>query len=269
MKGEAIVTGATMAIGAKKILSMVPAAARVGRRTTMKALFFGTIFLALMSVLPGESYAERGHGRHYAYGHLRGPWAPSYRLYYSPYYGPVYRPWGGYYYGSPVYVYPVPPRIYAPPPVVVIPDEAYAYPEPPPPEPPHAPAPPPHRPSLPSRAPAAALEPIYFDLDQSVIRHDAAKTLEKNLEWFRQNPGRMVSIQGNCDPRATSPYNLALGQRRAEATKKYLVSLGVDGTLLETKSHGKESPICGAGDESCWSKERRVDFEPMARTSMR
>jgi peptidoglycan-associated lipoprotein len=167
----------------------------------------------------------------------------------------------------PLYGYPVPPAIYAPRPasILVIPDRAYAYPDAafsadayaasPPPRPP---SPPPSRPT-----PAAGLQPIYFDLDQSVIRPDAAETLKKSLEWFKQNPGRKVRIQGNCDPRATGEYNLALGRRRAEATKKYLVGLGVDGTLLETVSYGKGRPSCEAKDESCWEKERRVDFEPV------
>ena len=107
------------------------------------------------------------------------------------------------------------------------------------------------------------LQPIYFDLNKSVIRPDAAKTLNENLRWFRLNPGRKVSIQGNCDPRATEIYNLALGKRRADAAKKYLVRNGVDAALLHTLSHGKDRPRCKEKDESCWGKERRVDFEPM------
>ena len=88
-------------------------------------------------------------------------------------------------------------------------------------------------------------------------------TLQKNLEWFRQNPGRKVSIQGNCDPRATEKYNLVLGQKRADAAKRYLVGLGVDAALLETLSRGKLRPSCHEKEESCWARERRVDFEPM------
>ena len=79
----------------------------------------------------------------------------------------------------------------------------------------------------------------------------------------RQNPGKKVNIQGNCDPRASKKYNRALGQRRADATKKYLVELGVNAGLLETMSYGKDRPSCEAKDEPCWAKERRVDFEPM------
>ena len=74
-----------------------------------------------------------------------------------------------------------------------------------------------------------------------------------------------MSIQGNCDPRATEQYNLALGRKRADATKNYLVGLGVDAELLETVSYGEDRPSCQENDESCWAQERRVDFKPMPR----
>jgi outer membrane protein OmpA-like peptidoglycan-associated protein len=134
----------------------------------------------------------------------------------------------------------------------------------------YPPPPPGYSQSFPRQATAvASLQPIYFDLNKSAIRPDAAITLKNNVEWFRQNPGRKVSIQGNCDPRATEKYNLALGQKRADAAKRYLVSLGVDGVLLETLSHGKYRPSCREKEESCWARERRVDFEPMSQTSYR
>jgi peptidoglycan-associated lipoprotein len=115
-------------------------------------------------------------------------------------------------------------------------------------------------------APAAVLQPIYFDLNKSVIRPDAEETLKANLEWFKQNSDKKVSIQGNCDPRASRKYNHALGLRRANAAKKYLVGLGVDVALLETVSYGKDRPSCQEKNESCWAKERRVDFEPASDT---
>jgi peptidoglycan-associated lipoprotein len=128
--------------------------------------------------------------------------------------------------------------------------------------PPPAPAPAP-APVPPPPGPAAVLQPIYFDLNKSVITPDAAETLKANLEWFRQNPDKKVRIEGNCDPRATKKYNHALGQRRADATKKYLAGLGVKAGLLETVSYGKDKPSCKTEDAACWAKERRVDFEPM------
>lgn len=124
----------------------------------------------------------------------------------------------------------------------------------PPPPPPYAQS----RPVQPSSQ--SVLQPIYFDLNKSEIRPDAAWTLRRNLEWFRQNPGIRVSVQGNSDPRASEQYNLELGQRRAEAAKSYLVKLGVNPGLLETVSHGQYRPVCRERDESCWARERRVDF---------
>jgi len=119
-----------------------------------------------------------------------------------------------------------------------------------------------YRPSSAVKHTRAALRSIYFDLNESEVRFDAAKTLRKNLEWFRQHPGKKVSIVGNCDPRATGQYNLALGQRRAEATKRQLVALGVDASRLEAISYGEGRPTCREQDESCWARERRVDFVP-------
>ncbi len=177
--------------------------------------------------------------------------APAPPAYYR--YGPTYYYYAGryYYYPGPYYVYPYYPFYGRPAPV-----------PPPSPAPPRAPAPLPPAPAA-QPAPAAVLRPIYFDLNKSVIRPDAEKTLKENLEWFRQNPGRRVMIQGNCDPRASGEYNLFLGQSRSDATKKYLVGLGIDAALLKTVSYGNERPSCEEKDESCWTKERRVDFKPM------
>ena len=259
----------------------------------MEKLLFGTIFLTMICVFPGASYAWRtgdhsgpGGGTRPYYGQFQRPYSnqfyrpwpgpsygPYYRSFYRSWYGPNYQPWPRtLYVPAPVYVYPAPPVVYAPsPPVVIIPNQAYAYPDKPSTAKPYAPSPPPvPRQSPPQQsAPAAVLQPIYFNLSKSDIRPDAAKTLKKNLEWFKENPGKKVSIQGNCDPRATEQYNIALGKRRAEATKKYLVGLGVDAALLETTSFGKDRPICKGKDESCWAKERSVDFGPMPRTSFR
>ena len=243
----------------------------------MKRLLFWTIIFTVISIFPNASYARysepgdhgvrgnppsRGHGYsqrpnyNYYQGHWRGP---SYRSYYRPYYRPWYGPGypRSYYIPGPVYVYPPPPVIYAPlPPAIIVPNQAYAYPDPPPPPPVPQPAPPPQP------APAATLQPIYFDLNKSNIRADAEKTLRQNLEWFRQNPGRKVTIQGNCDPRATEQYNISLGKRRAEAARQYLISLGIDAKLLDVVSFGKEMSTCKGRDEPCWAKERRVDFIP-------
>lgn len=254
----------------------------------MKRLLLWTIIFSILCLVPIVSYSRNGrpvdhdrsgtygrpgdipsqtggHVQRARYGYPRRYWEPYYRPYYRPYpypwYRPYYRPWRGYYYvPGPVYVYPPPPVVYAPPPVVIVPNQAYAYPDPPPPPPPPPPAP--KQTPPPQPAPAATLQPIYFDLNKSTIRPDAEKTLQHNLEWFRQNPGRKVSIQGNCDPRATEQYNISLGKRRAEAARQYLIKHGVDAKLLDVVSFGKEMSTCKGKDESCWEKERRVDFIP-------
>jgi len=231
----------------------------------------------VISIFPNASYArygERGdHGvrgnppsRGYGYSqrpnynYYQGHWAgPSYRSYYRPYYRPWYGPGypRSYYIPGPVYVYPPPRVLYAPPPpAIIVPNQAYAYPDPPPPPPVPQPAPPPQP------APTATLQPIYFDLNKSNIRADAEKTLRQNLKWFRQNPGRKATIQGNCDPRATEQYNISLGKRRAEAARQYLISHSINAKLLNVVSFGKEMSTCKGKDESCWAKERRVDFMP-------
>lgn len=135
--------------------------------------------------------------------------------------------------------------------------EAAAPPPEPPKEIPVQPAPPP-----PPEAPAVMLKDINFDFDKYNIRPGDAEILKVDVDWFKANPGKKVRIEGNCDERGTIEYNLALGQRRADSTKKYLMGLGIDGMLLDTISYGKERPICTEHNEGCWAKNRRAHFEP-------
>ena len=129
---------------------------------------------------------------------------------------------------------------------------------PPPPPPARVEAPPP-----PPPAPAVSLQDINFDFDKYNIRAQDAETLKKDYEWFKQNPGKKARIEGHCDERGTTEYNLALGQRRADSTKTYLTGLGVDKALLETVSYGKEKPLCKEKTEECWARNRRAHFEPV------
>jgi formylglycine-generating enzyme len=115
----------------------------------------------------------------------------------------------------------------------------------------------------PAAGPAPAPGPVYFDLDKHNIRPDAAEALKKDLEWFKQNPGKKVRIEGNADERANRKYNVALGKRRAESVKRYLIELGVDPGLLEIVSYGKERPVCVERLEDCYWKNRRVDLKPV------
>jgi peptidoglycan-associated lipoprotein len=112
-------------------------------------------------------------------------------------------------------------------------------------------------------APVVMLKDIYFDFDMYNVRSGDAALLKENTEWFRVNPGKRMSIEGNCDERGTVEYNLALGQRRADATKEFLVTLGIDGMLLKTVSYGKEKPFCREHNEGCWSQNRRAHFVPV------
>ncbi len=108
--------------------------------------------------------------------------------------------------------------------------------------------------------PSGALADIYFDFDRSDIRPDAKQDLEENTRWFKVNSRGRVKIEGHCDERGTTEYNLALGQRRAEAAKRFLVALGVDASRVSTISYGEERPVCTDHQEGCWSKNRRDHF---------
>jgi peptidoglycan-associated lipoprotein len=107
---------------------------------------------------------------------------------------------------------------------------------------------------------AAITAPIYFDFDKSDIRTDAAATLDRKIPWLQSNPGMRIRIEGNADERGSDEYNLALGQRRAAAAKRYLVERGIDAGRFDLVSYGEERPVCTEHDESCWQRNRRDDF---------
>jgi peptidoglycan-associated lipoprotein len=99
---------------------------------------------------------------------------------------------------------------------------------------------------------------IFFDTDSSVIRADAQQTLSKQAQWLNQYGNYAITIEGHADERGTREYNLALGARRAAATRDFLVSRGVAGKRLKTISYGKERPVAVCDDISCWSQNRRA-----------
>ena len=112
-----------------------------------------------------------------------------------------------------------------------------------------------------SATPASSpLKDIFFDFDRADLRSDARDTLRANADWLRSNPSARVEIEGHCDERGTNEYNLALGARRAQAAKDYLVSLGIAGERLSTISYGEEIPVCREHTESCWRQNRRARF---------
>jgi peptidoglycan-associated lipoprotein len=104
------------------------------------------------------------------------------------------------------------------------------------------------------------LTDAFFDYDQADLREDARSALAANAEWLKKYPTVQVLIEGHCDERGTAAYNLSLGERRANAAKEYLGSLGVDGSRLRTVSYGKERPFCTESSESCWQQNRRGHF---------
>ena len=104
------------------------------------------------------------------------------------------------------------------------------------------------------------LRTIYFAFDDFSLRPDAKSTLQENAGALRSNPGARVEVQGNCDERGSTEYNLALGKKRAEAAKRYLVDLGIEPSRISTTSFGEENPAVRGSSESSWAKNRRDDF---------
>ena len=139
-------------------------------------------------------------------------------------------------------------------------------PAPPPPSVGAAPTPSPTPPPAPRPAPPKeyraheALKPIYFAFDAATIRPADAKILDANTAWLNANPGYLLLIEGHCDERGTSDYNLALGDRRAKAAMNHLVAQGIKSDRITVVSYGEERPACVEHDEACWSKNRRAQF---------
>ena len=99
---------------------------------------------------------------------------------------------------------------------------------------------------------------IYFDTDMYNIDEADAAALQAQAQWLMRYPNKRATIEGHCDERGTREYNLALGERRANAAKNYLVSLGVGAERLNTVSYGKERPVALGSDEASWAKNRRA-----------
>ena len=98
---------------------------------------------------------------------------------------------------------------------------------------------------------------VHFAFDQYNVEENDKAILSRQAAWLAKYPSVRVTVEGHCDERGTREYNLALGARRANAVKEFLVSQGVSTARLETVSYGKERPICTQSDESCWQQNRR------------
>jgi peptidoglycan-associated lipoprotein len=111
----------------------------------------------------------------------------------------------------------------------------------------------------------SALEKIYFDFDSYALSDDARKTLTSNADYLRKSAAAKLRIEGNCDERGSAEYNIALGEKRAEVAKKYLVTMGIPADRLAIISYGKEKPADPGHDEAAWAKNRRDEFTILAK----
>lgn len=99
---------------------------------------------------------------------------------------------------------------------------------------------------------------VFFGVDQFEVSPEAAATLDKQAEWLRTNPAITLTLEGHCDERGTREYNLALGQKRADSVRRYLVAAGIDGNRLQTLSFGKERPAVAGSSPDVWQQNRRT-----------
>lgn len=104
------------------------------------------------------------------------------------------------------------------------------------------------------------LKPVFFDFDSASIRSDMVQTMLDNAEYLKQIPSSYVIVEGNTDDRGTNEYNLALGERRAQNTRQYLIDLGVGAANIRTISYGEEKPLFPGSDERAYTYNRRADF---------
>lgn len=107
---------------------------------------------------------------------------------------------------------------------------------------------------------AGYLVDAFFETDKADLREETRDTLAKNADWLRQHPTVNVLIEGHCDERNTAEYNLALGWRRANAAKEYIVSIGVAAERIATISYGEEKPFATGNNEGAWAQNRRAHF---------
>ena len=106
----------------------------------------------------------------------------------------------------------------------------------------------------------SALRDVQFDFDKYEVRTQDRPVLDENARWLKSNANALLLVEGHCDERGTNEYNLALGERRAKATRDYLVSAGIDGSRITVISYGEERPACTERSEACWAQNRRAHF---------
>lgn len=106
----------------------------------------------------------------------------------------------------------------------------------------------------------SGLQAIYFDYNSYTLRADALTVLQRNADMIRAVPGAVIQVEGHCDDRGTQEYNLALGEKRALATREHLINLGIAADHIVTISYGEEMPAVQGTGESTWSQNRRCEF---------
>jgi len=109
----------------------------------------------------------------------------------------------------------------------------------------------------------AGLVTVQFEYDKSSLSGEAKKKIQGNADWVKNNPKVKLQIEGHCDGRGSIEYNVALGERRANAVKSYMTSLGVSTERLSVISYGKMKPVDQGEDEKAWAKNRRANFVPV------
>jgi peptidoglycan-associated lipoprotein len=107
---------------------------------------------------------------------------------------------------------------------------------------------------------SSPLRDVLFEFDSYDLRGNARDVLRGNADWLKSNSSARIEVEGHCDERGTSEYNLALGARRSQTAKDYLVSLGISPERISTISYGEEIPVCTEPNENCWRQNRRARF---------
>ena len=107
---------------------------------------------------------------------------------------------------------------------------------------------------------SSPLRDVLYEFDSYDLRGNARDVLRGNADWLKNNPSARIEVEGHCDERGTSEYNLALGAKRSQTAKDYLVSLGISPDRISTISYGEEIPVCTEPSENCWRQNRRARF---------
>lgn len=113
-----------------------------------------------------------------------------------------------------------------------------------------------------------SLQSVHFEFDSYELGRESRETLKSNMDFLRDQAELELVVEGHCDERGTSEYNLALGQRRAQVVRAYYMRLGLPGRRIATLSYGEERPLCAEADEACWARNRRAETHVRAKAAV-